>query len=157
MNINKWMKKYAPPGIDIAAEKGFYMGGMIGAGFWSISFIIQYMNQRSALFEYHNGMYRLIEGAQICPFEELMAYKFWPFYFVMICTLLVIVYHYIYHYQGSHMMYLMRRLPDKWELHRRCITLPLTGVVITILSMCMLWMIYYGIYIFCTPHQCLPL
>ena len=47
MNINKWMKKYAPPGIDIAAEKGFYMGGMIGAGFWSISFIIDTINRNA--------------------------------------------------------------------------------------------------------------
>ncbi len=36
---------------------------------------------------------------------------------------------YYSHYQNSQSVYLMRRLPDKWEYHRRCLTLPLCLLV----------------------------
>lgn len=156
MKENKWLEQYAPPGIEIATEKGFYMGGMIGAIIWSMSFLIHYLNQRSALFVYKSGVYQLREDAMIATFEELMEFKFLPFYFVMLCTMLAVIYHYMYHYRGSHMMYLMKRLPDKMELHRRCFALPLLGTALAALCMFLLKMLYYSIYVIFTPAQCLP-
>lgn len=157
MKRNKWMEKYAPPGIDVATEKGWYLAGLVVATLWSMWFFIQYLNERNALFEYKNGQPRLIEGAMMCSFEQLMEYRFWLFQVVLVSMLFMVVYHYFYHYQGSKMMYLMRRLPDKWELHRRCVALPIIGAVITVLCMVGLRVLYFAVYIFCTPQQCLPL
>lgn len=91
---------------------------------------------------------------------EVIGYIAGVFLFgVMMCgiTLFRTGYYYTYHYQGSKMMYLMKRLPDKWEVHRRCWTLPLAGTALLCVWMLVLRMLYFAIYMVCTPSQCLPL
>lgn len=66
-----------------------------------------------------------------------------------------IIYHYLSHYQGSKSIYLMRRLPDRWELHHRCLTLPLTGALIYLGCALFLLLVYFCIYLIVTPAQCL--
>ena len=73
---------------------------------------------------------------------------------IVVCVLL---FDYLYYYQGSKSIYLMRRLPNRWEMHRRSITLPFAAFVIAVMTEIALWLLYYGIYLVCTPAQCLPL
>jgi len=49
--------------------------------------------------------------------------------------------YYQYFYQGSQSIYVMRRLRSCWELHVRCWTLPVLGVVIV----CGFALVTYGI------------
>lgn len=153
----KWLEKYAPPGIGISAEIGWFLTGMIAATLHSLMFLLEYMQARNELYMRKTSGLVLMEGAIIRDFGNLTEGVFLTFYLVCIVTLLIGAYHYLYHYQGSKMMYLMRRLPDKWELHQRCLTLPVAGFCITIAWMTILKIIYYTIYILCTPSQCLPL
>ena len=155
----KWLEKYAPPGIDVKVEVIGYIAGVVVATLQSLSFVYNYGYALGELYTYHgiSGKRVLMEGAIIQDFGSLMEGVF--LFGVMMCgiTLFRTGYYYTYHYQGSKMMYLMKRLPDKWEVHRRCWTLPLAGTALLGIWMLVLRMLYFTIYMFCTPSQCLPL
>lgn len=155
--MKKWLEKHAPLGIDVSTHTAFYLFGVVIATLHSLLFLLAYGNTVNALYNYHAGKKVLIEGAIIVDFNTLTEGVFTTGISLCIVTLLVVIYYYLYHYQGSKMMYLMRRLPDKTEVIRRCWTLPITGSVLMAAWMFVLRMIYYAIYILCTPSQCLPL
>lgn len=157
VNVRSWMEKYAPLGINLAAEVVYYVITMTVGTFWSFNFFLRYMEDRNSLFEWWDGEQVIMEGAMVRTFEELTENVFVIFGIILIYTIIITVYHYLYHYQGSKMMYLMKRLPDKWEVHKRCLVLPAAAFFITITYMGILRMLYYAVYIFFTPHQCLPL
>lgn len=154
----KCLENYAPLGIGVEKQiKGFFAQGIV-ATVYSMLFFVAYANARSALYEHTMfGEKVLIKGAMIREFSSLTEYVFWGFYIVIVTTLLTAVYNYFYHYQGSKMLYLMKRLPDRGELCRRCVTLPIAGSVILIAWMYLLRMLYFAIYLIFTPSQCLPL
>ena len=56
---------------------------------------------------------------------------------------------------GSKSVYLMRRLPDRWEYHRRCLALPLMTILAGLVSIPILIGLFYAIYLHATPEQCL--
>lgn len=60
--------------------------------------------------------------------------------------------HYVYHWQGSRSIYLMRRLPSRWELHRRCLTLPALGVAFFLILGAAEMFIMYGVYLLAAPE-----
>lgn len=156
--LRKRLDAYAPPGIYLTAEIRYYIVTMIVGTIWSLfCYLHAYLRERSDLFEWQNKQWVLMKGSVMEPFTELTEEIFTLFGIALIYTVIIAVYHYLYHYQGSKMMYLMRRLPDKWELHRRCLVLPIAGFCITIVYMLLLKALYYVIYLVFTPHQCLPL
>jgi len=63
--------------------------------------------------------------------------------------------HYAYHRYGSKSIYLMRRLPNRFELHRRCLSIPLIFSFIILLAAALLLLICYSIYTISTPEACL--
>jgi len=153
----KWLEKYAPLGIGVEKHiNGFWAIFGCATGY-SMLFFIQYGNALDRLYTYKAGKKVLMEGAIIDSFEQITSGLFLMGYASSIAVLLMIIYYYLYHYQGSKMMYLMKRLPDKWDVHKRCMTLPVTGAVLMVVWMMILKMIYYAIYIIFTPSQCLPL
>ena len=56
---------------------------------------------------------------------------------------------------GSKSYYLMRRLPDKWEYHRRCLALPLAATLAGLVLIPVLMGLFYVLYLHATPEQCL--
>ena len=50
----------------------------------------------------------------------------------------------------------MKRLPNRWELWRRVLTLPLGAMAVCGLTVLALTGLYYSIYLLCTPAGCLP-
>lgn len=153
----KWLEKYAPLGINVATEVGVYIAGVAIATLQSFTFLINYINARDELYTYRGSKRVLIEGTIIQDFNILLENVFLLSVIVCIATLLTTIFHYMYHYDGSKMMYLMKRLPDKLDLHRRCWTLPIVGTVLMAGWTIILKGIYYAVYILCTPSQCLPL
>ena len=59
--------------------------------------------------------------------------------------------HYVYHWKGSRSIYLKRRLPSRWELHRRCLTLPALGIAFFLILGAAEMFIMYGIYLLAAP------
>ena len=153
----KWLEKYAPLGIGVKNQVTAYFAGVITATVYSMWFILRYISARNELFENVRGEQKLIEGAVMRDFNMLTQNLFWGFVIMIIVTLFTGVFFYFYHYEGSKMIYLMKRLPDKGELWRRCVTLPIVGTVILVVWMIIVRLLYFVIYVFCTPAQCLPL
>ena len=58
-------------------------------------------------------------------------------------------------WRGAKSIYLMRRLPDRWELARRCLAIPLLTVACALLLVVILLPAFYGIYLHLTPEDAL--
>lgn len=152
------MNRYAPPGINLRLELiEYWMTILVGISY-SITFFFDFHASLNALYEFSSKNKYLIEGARMIPFETLMEGRLNGFVFTAIILVVLTIGHYAYHYnnQGSKSIYLMKRLPNKWELHKRCLILPSIGAVIAVLIMVLLWFTYLGVYYVFTPQQCLP-
>ena len=151
-----WLEKYAPPGINLAREVMVFVFFLFCAVVYSLGFVLAYIQERRALFEWINGEAHLIENAKMVDFQKLIEGRMMGFIIVIIALAVMMIYHYAYHYTDSKIVYLMKRFPYKWEMHRRCITLPLAGLAVTAGVIAVLWAIYLGVYLVFTPQQCLP-
>lgn len=93
----------------------------------------------------------------IAPFGELMAglprLGLWCFLALMGVQ---IYRHYTYHTRDAMTIYTMRRLPDKWELHRRCLTQPILSILAELLLFAVLTALCWLAYYFWTPVPCRP-
>ncbi|MBR3769648.1 MAG: hypothetical protein IKL06_03855 [Lachnospiraceae bacterium] len=158
INVEKW-EKYTPPGIEFTKQMTICLTGISAAFGWSWSFLVKYLTARGELFERTMTGLVVRDGAMMQDFWNLVHEDmdsldgFLVFYLVMIGLM---VYHYLYYYQGSKSIYLMQRLPDRWEIHRRNVTLPLVAIVLGVLTEIVVLLLYYAIYMMCTPAQCLP-
>ena len=74
----------------------------------------------------------------------------------MALTIPLAIYHYACHYLGSRSIYLMRRLPDGWELWRRCLTVPALLAVLCLGAIELLTILYFLVFLLLTPPPCLP-
>ena len=148
---------YAPAGFPIYQEiKIFFLALGISA-IYSLGFLIRYLDARADLFETTwSGQKVIIAGARMPEMTSLLHNAFLGFLLMGLLALAGIFYHYLFHSQGSKSIYLMKRLPNPMELHKRCITLPLIGILISLITALLLFLIYYGIYFIFTPKVCLP-
>ena len=150
------LKRRVPPGADGALEaKLTGLGLGLGAVYSLIVFLVRYSDARAALFTWDGRETVLREGVVMKDFGYLLDKTFLGFVIVALCMVVLAVWHYAGHYQGSRSIYTMRRLPDRWELHRRCLTLPVLGVLGCLVCAVILLLIFYAIYQNTTPEQCL--
>lgn len=150
------IRKYAPLGIDLSKEMTIFALAMIAAFIYSLIYIGRYLTNRNQLYEIVGTKKVLIDGAKMPSFDILFDGSLLGFVLVGIVMVGLVVYHYYYHRMDSKSIYLMKRLPNKWELHKRCLSLPIVGIVISIITMVLLWAVYFGIYMLFTPQQCFP-
>ena len=97
----------------------------------------------------------LLPGAVMSLFGNLLEGCSFGFIVLIVCMLALTIANYRYHYQGSKSIYLMRRLPKKYEMAKRCLLLPVAVIFVSLATICLLLVIYYQIYLFVTPEQCL--
>ena len=153
----EFLKRNSPPGTDLKQEWWVFLIGNIVSVFISFfAFLDKYMEARDRLFTYEIDKRVLIEGARIAPFSDLLGGYFWGFFLVACFLLGYVIYHYSYFRQGSMSIYLMKRLPNKRELHRRALTVPCLAVLATVGIAIVAILFYYIIYILATPKVCLP-
>lgn len=140
----KW-ERYFPPGFDIETELGLFIAALVWSSAWSI---IGYFNRLlSALHHDFSG------SAKTMPyFYEVLGNAFFWFPIAIAFMLLSIIMNYSYHHSGSKSIYLMRRIPSKWELHRRCMTAPMTAAAITVVIGIILFFVYYAFYELLVPE-----
>lgn len=155
--MKRALERFVPPGIEAGREVYWARGGLsISALFSFLCFIIRCVSARSKLFSrMPDGEKELIEGALMSPFRDVIGISFAGFAVIAAAMLGLAAYHYAYHRIGSRSIYLMRRLPDRFELHRRCLALPVAVIVLCAAASFILLCIYYWIYLAMTPEQCL--
>lgn len=152
------LRKYCPPGINPARELGCIAAGYSVAMLMALSFFFRYAECYNQLFHYMNQRRTevLIEGAVIEEFSAILSFRLAGFIVLAVSMLLLIAFHYAYHYQGSKSIYLMRRLPKRSELHKRCMVIPISVFVLTVLTAICLLFFFHHVYMTYTPAQCLP-
>lgn len=151
------LSRFAPLGLDANREWQWLLTGWIVAGISAIlNFSNQYTDALSRLYLYGLGTRTLIAGRRIEAFSRLVLGCDVGFSLVCLAMVLLGIYHYHYHSQDSKPIYLMRRLPSSWELHIRCLGIPVMGAVGAMAILGVLTVAFYLIYYFCTPAQCLP-
>lgn len=149
--------RYVPMGIDPEGEWKTLRWCLAAGSIWSaLLFISHYSEAYSNLFYRGNVRSVIREGAVMPTLFEIMAGSETVFFLVCAAMPVWAAYHYYYHFSGSRSIYLMRRLPDRWDLHRRCLALPAAGIVGALSLQGLLGILYYFVYILVTPRQCLP-
>ena len=152
MKFEKWV----PVGISAAKERWWLLPGAGVPLLMGLGFLIRYANAYQNLYRTVNGHRELIDGGKIQDFAELLrpmpALSLAGGALVMLGLL---VYHWLYHYQGSRSIYLMRRLPRRFELTRRCLTVPLVEALVCLAVTLVLVLLFYWLYHSVTPDVCL--
>ena len=145
------LSRFAPPGMNIQQELKLFLWGYGASVVFSLRFLWRYGFAYYQLYGYENNVYGLLSYVSMDDFVWLIEDVFDLFPILGICLVLWAVLHYAYHWQGSRSIYLMRRLPSRWELHRRCLALPAAGAVICILTVTVLFFLFYALYMLATP------
>lgn len=146
-----------PLGMDTKYHKTVFVGGNIISAIFSFGFLYRYFDERSKLFIYGpDGIEGIIEGAVIPPFTVILERSLWGFYITALCMLLLSIYHAAFFRLGSKSVYLMKRLPSRWELPKRIYVLPTLGALGTFMICAVFFLIYFVIYLLVTPKACLP-
>ena len=153
--MKKDLSYYAPPGMELEQEKKIFVIGMILSALFSfLIFGIEFSDCLEKLY-WKNGAERsVIPGAMMTNFVELFGEATIGFKVVFALMIAAAVIHYAYHTWESKSIYTMRRLPSRWELHRRCLTLPLCGMVISKVTAFAILLICYGFYVGLVPKEC---
>lgn len=151
------IERYAPPGVDVQKEVERTVWGLIAAAVLSLRFLLSYLDFRDNLFTTASNGSRVLKAGILMPsFRSIFSWSFLGFVIFLLAMAALAVLHAAYHYQGgSRPIYLMRRLPDRWEYWRRCLALPAAGALCALAAMAILLGIYLAVYLNCTPAQCL--
>lgn len=154
--------RYLPAGLSWDEERPYLKWSLLTSSLWSLTYFGRYFRAYHALFYLHQISYnkterRLRPGAVMAPFQELMVGTPLTLFGIYFFALLILGgFHYLYHRKGSMSIYLMKRLPNRWELHRRCWGVPLLGAAAGLLLMTALMLLYYLFYCCVTPDVCRP-
>ena len=155
-------KRHLPPGWDWERLKVNLFWGHAFSGLTMLKFLQQYFYYREWLYVYvqqpDGTMIRRLDPNQTIPaFSFLLRgvplAGMWIFFLMMGIQVLR---YYRSFTQGAMSVYTMRRLPDRWELHRRCWTQPLLSALAEILFFAVLTGLCWLLWWFCTPAPCRP-
>lgn len=156
-SFSQWIARQVPPGLDWWTEVKWAVSGLAVGALWSlVAFSYQFSNACRRLYEWVGGKYVLVESRTIAPFPELLVQTMAGLLLGMLLTIPLACYHYAYYYLGSRSIYVMRRLPNRWELWRRCLTVPALLAVICLGAIELLTILYFLIFLLITPDSCLP-
>ncbi len=148
------LSRLIPPGYN-GRRPLYYLlaGGGLGA-LYSLRFLIDWGNLRRKLY--------LASGA-LRPDAEMedFAALFRPVgrYFLAVAAaflLIGLVALWAYGRRGARSDYTMRRLPQRFERVRRVVALPVLAWLSLLLLAFVLMLLYYLIYMTCTPARCIP-
>ena len=156
-SFSRWVARQVPPGLDWWTEAKWAVSGLVVGVFWSLTaFCYQFYNARNRLYGWVNEKYVLVESRTIAPFPELLDKSMAVLLLGMVLTIPLACYHYAYYYLGSRSIYVMRRLPDRWELWRRCLTVPVLLAVLCLAAIELLTIFHFLMFLRFTPSPCLP-
>lgn len=151
-----WFTENAPPGIQIESEVRYYLGGMMFSLLYSFGFLLRFRLSYKSLFIKVWYKEYIPSDAQLPEFSQLFGYCHYGFLVIAVSMVGVAIIHYAYHFQGSKSVYLMRRLPDRREFHRRCLRLPVLGAAAALAAAALTVIVYFAIYMLVPPDRVLP-
>ena len=152
MKLKDRLKSITPVGFDAAGEIRIFGFGTPLCTLFSLEFFIKLNNEIGNLY-FINGKTKYLDPKAVMPsFREVLGGSLLPFAALFLVLLSYIFLHYEYHKRGSKSIYLMKRLPQKNELAKRCITLPLILSLTVLILAAILFCIFYFVYFIKTPE-----
>lgn len=141
--LKQLLHEHAPAGRDLTQDFILYGVGLGFAWLFSVGFWVDLQN---TLDEF--SRISLTDGQALAmpSFAALLGHWMILFPAVAVLCLGFIPSYYLMHYGESRSVYLMRRIPKRWALHRRCITLPLCMAGLTLVLGGLLLAFYYHHY-----------
>ena len=157
LQLARRCERYAPPGLSLESMKNTYIWCVLFSFGGLLWFVMRFFYHKDKLFEENQlGERFLREGAVMADFDAVLGLSFvWCALGAMVLAA-YIVYFYCSYHSGSKSIYTMRRLPDRWEIHRRSIPLPLLAAASIVVLRAVLVLICFAAYMGWTPDQCLP-
>jgi len=151
-----WLDRNTPPGFPWGTTLKAVTCAEVLGFLWSLSFFAAYAESYGWLFRtVYGGKKILIEDAVMTDFADLLSGRMLGFFAVAVAMIALAGYHYSYHFHGSKSIYVMKRLPHRSELVRRCAALPILIAAVTLAAVLLLTLIYYWFYMAVTPKHCL--
>ena len=150
-----YFDKHFPPGMKAEDERKFVKIGLVLSVLLSGVDLIQYFTELSNLYQYRAGKRWLDESMTMPDFAEIFVRFPLGFSILAVCMLGFVIYHYVYYYRGSKSIYLMRRLPKRFEIHQRVWTYPLWVILLCLVCEIVLFWLFFGLYLWITPNACL--
>ncbi len=149
------IRKFIPVGIKSENEAWIFLSLISVGTARALLFFYNYKIQYNNLFEFVYGEKILRPTTRIADFYEIINGCFDGFIVAFFAFICLTIYHYAYHYKDSKSIYTMKRLPRRSELHIRCLTVPLAGIIFCLILASCLLLIFYNFYITKTPPECL--
>ena len=142
-----------PPGMSQRREQiGFYL--LLAAGMvHSLSFFRVYQIALEQLYRRQDMAWIPAELIWMEDFYVLARGRYLIFGLAMLWCVANVIFRYLYYYQGSKSIYLMRRLPARQELHRSCLVRPLQRMALCLGILMLILLISYAFYMENTPAQ----
>ena len=156
--INSFIIRYSPPGAELRSEYLFYTIGNIVSLTVSLIFFASYVSERSKLYNYDRVLkkYILDEAATMAKFNDVIDGYLLGFVLLAVIMLSFIIFRYSYYRQGAKSIYLMKRLPNRTEIHKRALTVPILASLTCLVYAFIIRILYFAIYVIATPNKCLP-
>ena len=153
--MKNWLERRIPLGCDAAAEQRWLIWGAVIGFLVNLRFPLMYYSARQRLFPVINGRRVFLEGTKIEPFGKILGFSLWGCLLAAAAMVFLASWHYSCHFRGSKSIYTMRRLPERWELAKRCLTVPVIAAVVYLLEAAVLLGLDFAIYRLATPAQAL--
>ena len=148
--MDEFLKRYAPPGLELGPWKKFTGIALSGCGVLSFCGFFAHMFQaREKLFYSQTG--ELTGNFAGWDFNAILGKTTLPFFFFAVAMVAFLVLNYLYFYEGSKSIYTMARLKSPWQLHIRCWSLPLLGAATLLLCRAVLTVVYFLVFLLATP------
>ena len=152
--IKKFIEHSIPPGAAAAYIPRYMITGYICSVLFSFSFWHRYFEKYAYLF-FREGDLLVLSGEMMNGFAMLYDGADLGFKFFAVWCVAFIIHYYTYYRQGSKSIYLMKRLPNRFEMHRRAVTVPIIMCVTFFIMSAVTTLIYFGLYLLITPNECL--
>ena len=144
----------APPGMNGRKRWWGSVAALAVAVFWALSLFGGAYSHEIDLYERRLEKYGWVSSLSL--FDDMLWPSLWGFWFALIIPPVQAVQNYQSHYRGSRSIYIMRRLPDRWEFHRRCLILPLLELAAVLFLLAALTVGFYFLYRGRAPEGSLP-
>ncbi len=144
------LDRYFPVGYNRSNELMVIWWGFFGSSLIALTiFLSRYLRSLDRCTRaFEHGQYTKVDSL-----PSMIVYCFIGFEILALIFVAYAAIHYRHHFRGSQSIYTMRRLPSRWELARRCLTVPLAGIAGCALGALLLWLFFVLIYVCVTPDQ----
>ncbi len=151
-------QRFELPGYDPKGDEKTTFYTLLALSFLlSLTFVFRYGMYRERLYytNYETGEKFLWENAVMTDFDQVLSWSLAGFLLTAVVCLFYIGVRWNYLHKESKSIYLMRRLPQKGELFRRCAAVPLYRSAVCLVCAFAVLLLCFVIYIGATPAQCL--